>query len=358
MEKTASMIGLTLLMLALMDAGVAAVLHTAEAQGRLGGLVQYFEYGRSVPGKLQRWKERPDMPGNLYEVAWRRNIIADSAEDFAGEVSDASSTVRAYGMSFVNNILRQAVELDSDLGVDIHSGPAAPPNFTYALFLEDRTNRRPGDIVVLGVLASSIPAMAAMSNRSWLFEQPAPFTYPVFRPSGDELERIDPLVSSAAEERALAETPKHAAAWRQQMAEEDAFASPFSFGAPVLDHSPFARLARRSLAIGHIDRTERNLLASERLDLGKTLRRLIHRFAEIAREDGQSPMVFLIQTRDPSDADILAMARPALERYAIPYLATAEHFDPRDPAGFLDDGHYRVEVDRLFAERFLQMLVP
>ena len=39
-------------------------------------------------------------------------------------------------------------------------------------------------IVVLGFLSSSLHAMASLSNRTWSFEQPAPFTYPVFLPEG------------------------------------------------------------------------------------------------------------------------------------------------------------------------------
>ena len=196
MKRTATILCLTLGLLALLDFGVGQVLGWAERSGRLGSLVQYFEYGRSVPGKLARWQDRPGTPGNLMDVAWRPEMIARSAVEFEAEASTAQPVIRGYGMSFVNNILQSAATQDPGLILDLHSGPAAPPNFTYALFEEDRDNRRAGDVAVLGILSSSVPAMGALSNSTWMFEQPAPFTYPVYYPKENGLRRVEPLVSS------------------------------------------------------------------------------------------------------------------------------------------------------------------
>lgn len=49
--------------------------------------------------------------------------------------------------------------------------------------------------------------------------------------------------------------------------------------------------------------------------------------------------------------------RPSRRPRDIP-LATAEHVDPRDSSGFLGDGHYRPEIDRMFAERLREILPP
>lgn len=353
MRKTLMVFSLTLFLLAALDTLVATTLGWAERSGHLGALIRYFEYGRSVPGKLAQWEQNPDIRGNLYDVAWRQAAIVRSAGRF--ETEDTGPVIRSYGMSFVNNILRNAVKLQPDLIWDAHAGPSAPPNFTFALFQEDRENRRPGDIVVLGILSSSVPGMAALSNRTWAFEQPAPFTYPVYWPEGDRLRRVEPLISSAAEQRALADDPAAARAWSTQMAAEDAFTSPITFGAVWADHLPFLRLVRRSLAKSHIASTEDAILAGE-YPYAEVLQRMIAEFSDTARADGQTPIVMLIQSRDPRDADVLAIAKPILERDNILYLATAEHFDPRDPSGFLGDGHYKPRVDRLFAEHFIDAI--
>lgn len=359
MRKTLSVLALTLLVLGLMDTAVAGLLGWAERSGRLGSLVQYFDYGRSVPGKLARWEETPGIRGDLYDVAWRPDLLAHSARVFAEQAPETGPVVRSYGMSFVDNILRQAKRLDPTLEIDAHSGPGAPPNFTYAMFLDDRPNRRPGDIVVLGLLSSAVPSMAALSNRTMIFEQPAPFTYPIFYPDGDtELRRIDPLIESVAQQRSLRRDPDLAQAWARQLAEEDAFYSTAAFGAPWLDRSPLARLIRRSLAIGHIERTKQKIVAGRSYPYEETLPRMIADFARIARADGQFPVVMLIQARTPQDARLLETAAPTLDRMTIPYLATVEHFDPRNIAGFRGDGHYIPEVDRAFARVFLDLVAP
>lgn len=359
MKRTFAILALTFAFLLLLDALVAVLLTQAQDRGKLAGLVRYFEYGRSVPGKLARWEADPDLPGNLYRLAWLEPSLAESAERFAQEDPAAGPVVRSYGMSFVNNILKAAVAQDPGLIWDMHAGPGAPPNFTYAFFEADRENRRAGDVVVLGVLSSSVPAMAALSNRSWVFEQPAPFTYPVYRPAAGEtgLVRTDPLVTSAEKQQALTGNSEAAEAWAAQMAAEDAFYGIAGFGAPWLDASPFARLVRRSLATKHVDRVEARILSgAEGYPYAEVLRRMIEAFARTARADGQVPVVMLIQTGDPRDANLLDIAAPVLTRDDIPYLATAEHADPRDPALFVADGHYRPDVDARFGQVFLEML--
>jgi hypothetical protein len=349
------MLGLTICAMVLMDACVALSLAAMDYSGRFDAIVRYFDYGRSVPGKLARWEADPERPGNLYDVAWRPEIVAQSGALFASEPPDAGPVVRCYGMSFTNNILRKAAEVESRLALDLHSGPGAPPNFTFGLFEDDRANRRAGDVAILGVLSSSVPMMAALSNRTWVFEQPAPFTYPIYRLDGPGLRRVDPLVNSAAAQRALAEDPESRRAWSRQMAAEDAFYSAVAFRMQFLDSSPFVRLVRRAHAIDHVNRVKREIMNGA-YPYADVLQRMIARFARIAREDGQIPLVMLIQSRDPADPDILELAKPVLEREQIPYFATAEHFDPRDLSGFIGDGHYREEVDRKFGAVIAELI--
>lgn len=352
MKRTVSVFALIVLFVGLLDGVVAVTLNWAERTGRLGSLVQYFEYGRSVPGKLERWQEAPGTPGNLFDVAWRDEITAQSAAAFADE--PGGPVMRSYGMSFVNRILAQAVELNPDLVWDGHSGPGAPPNFTYAVFEDDRANRRAGDIAVLGILSSALPAMAALSNRTWAFEQPAPFTYPRYGLNGDGLSRTEPVVTSAAQQRGL--SAQQARAWEAQLADHDAFYAWTTFGASWLDVSPFARLVRRTLAKSHVDGVKADVFSEAAYPTTEVLRRMVTGFAQTARTDNQRPIVMLIQSRDARDPDLLELLRPVLEADDIPYLATIEHANPRDPSAFLSDGHYTHAVDRRFAEAFLEVI--
>ncbi len=356
MKKAFSVLAFTLVSLLVLDSLVALTLNWAERSGRLGSLVQYFDYGRSVPGKLQKWETTPGAGGNLYDVAWRDDQVAESATRFAAETDPNVPVIRSYGMSFVNHIIRKAVEADQTLTWDSHAGPGAPPNFTYAMFEDDRDFRRSGDIAVLGILSSSVPGMAALSNQTWVFEQPAPFTYPIYWPEGDGLRRVDPLVQSATQHRTLAENPSALADWHNQLSREDYFFSWQTFEAIWADKSPFARLVRRSLATSHVDQTKADIANSDDYPYAEVLGRMVATFATTARSDGQIPIVMLIQSNHPGDADVLAVTTAILQEMGILYLATSEHVDPRDPSKFIPDGHYTPEVDQLFAEQFLELI--
>jgi hypothetical protein len=339
---------------------VAGVLSVAERHGKLTSLVRYFDYGRSVPGKIERWQATPGTPGNLFEVAWVDDMLAASHSAFLAETTDDGPVVRGYGMSFSDHILNAASAQRPGLVVDLHSGPGAPPNFAYARFLDDRANRRPGDIVVMGVLSSSVPAMAALSNRTWVFEQPAPVTYPVFRDGADgTLVRVEPLVRSAEEERRLASDPVAAAAWETQLAAEDAFYGYPAFGAPLLDRSPFLRLVRRRLATDWIAERRAALAGGDPEAwnaLSATLERMMLEFAETARSDGQQPVILLIQTSGPQAPDLRARFASVLDANDIPHLLTVETADPAAPSSFLPDGHFRPDVDAQLGRSFLELL--
>ena len=83
---------------------------------------------------------------------------------------------------------------------------------------------------------------------------------------------------------------------------------------------------------------------------------MVREFSRTAKADGQRPVVFLIQSRNPRDVDLLTLLKPTLDAEEADYLATAEFVDPSDPAAFLPDGHYKAERDQQFAEQFLAII--
>lgn len=358
MRATIKTLALTLLVLLAMDFCVQLGLRHGAPQS----LVRFFDYGRSVPGKLAAWQADPGVAGNLRDVAWRDAMMRDSAARFAAEPASQGRVIRGYGMSFLNNILTAAQEADPGVVIDLHAGPGAPVNATYAMFLDDRTNRRPGDVVVLGVLSDTLEGMFSLSNRTWVFEQPAPFTYPVFSPdpAGLGLIRTDPLVQSLAEEDRLATDPALAAAWEAQMQDIDRAHVPAAFLWPRLDASPLVRLLRRSQVMPELTLRRQAAIAelSDSASPGaETLRRMMAGFAALARAEGQVPIVALIQGRRPAP-DLAALLCPGLRAEGVACFATAELQDPKDPGAFLGDGHYRPEVDAVLGQAFLALLPP
>lgn len=353
MRRTFIMTGMILAVVALLDLTVAITLRQIEPGSPLTRLVTYFEYGRSVPGKIARWREDPEVRGNLLEVAWIEDEIARSTETFASRAPVSSPVIRSYGMSFANQIMDEAEALRPDLDFERRSGPAAPPNFALDFFEADRPNRNPGDIVVLGILASSVPAIGALTNATWLFEQPAPFTYRIYRPDGTV---VTPVFRSLNEYRD--QTPEAAALWEAQLAREDAFHGWQTYGLSLLDASPFARLVRRTLATRHIAAVERDILAGDVFPIAPTLLTIVERFTTMASEDGQHPIVLLIQTRGPRDYDLKSDLAPLLDARDIPYLATADIVDVTDLRAFVPDGHYSKSRNRDLGAAFLSYLPP
>jgi hypothetical protein len=248
------------------------------------------------------WEANPDVPGNLLRVAWLPEMMAESARTAAVRPVDSGPVLHAYSMSFVNHIMAAAQNARPGLRVETRAGPGAPPNFTYAAFLGDRPNRRPGDIVVLGVLSSSVSAMGSLTNATWVFQQPAPFTYPIFRSdSTGGLTAEVPVVQSLAQQLALDDTPYLARRWHDQLAVQDLIYTPSAFGLPWLDASPFARLVRRALVQGGIDKRKANVVAQADdgpMPYAEVLRRMITAFNQMARDDDQIPIVMLVQGTD------------------------------------------------------------
>ncbi|HEY0214461.1 MAG TPA: hypothetical protein VGC40_12895 [Paenirhodobacter sp.] len=341
----------TLFALVVLDVMVALVLTRAPA-----GLSAFFDYGRSVPGKIAQWQERQDRPGNLLNVAWQPEMLAESATHFAGEDPASGPIVRHYGMSFTQQLLQATQRARPDLMVDGHAGPGASPNFVYSVFLDDRTNRRTGDVVVFGILSSSVPALGSFSNRVWVFEQPAPFTYPIFRPDGLKgLKRTDPAITAHADMT----DPVKIAAFDAQMRAEDALWTPQAFALPALDASPFVRLLRRATATGAIESREANVTTHPEdgtMPWAEVLRLMVRDVARISREDNQVPLIVLIQARDTASPQLRPVLVPMLEAEGIPYLATDEVANPRDTTAFLSDGHLTTAVNDVLAQRLLGIL--
>ncbi len=359
MNSRLQLVILTLLLLIAMDGFVAGGLYILDKTGRGEALIQYFDYGRSTPGKIAQWAKNPDRRDSLLHVAWRDEIKERSQIEFETTVSTAP-VIRAYGMSFVKDILLAAQKQDDNLVLDFHTGPGAPANFTYTVFKDDRPFRREGDIAVLGVLSSSVPALAAMSNRSWVFEQPGPFTYPVY--DVDErgaLSRIDPLVQTQEDQARLTEDASFAAAWRRQQQEHDAFYAPITMEGEFLDASPFARLVRRYFSKRHISAKKKEMVAENSAHTAypwrQVLSAMVQDFAQEAKADGQIPVVFLIATRGEKLPLNSALKAAAAESGAY-ILWTGDHISQYKAANFKPDGHYTSQANAVLGEAFTALL--
>ena len=117
-------------------------------------LQSYFEYGRSLEGKLDRLVGRTDdRTAPICFAGWLDPPPGDDQPKALA--AGADHMVAFYGMSFTNHVGNALETLDPRFTVRRIAGPAAPPSFAYAAFEGDR-GRHDADAVVLGVLDSSV----------------------------------------------------------------------------------------------------------------------------------------------------------------------------------------------------------
>ena len=103
--------------------------------------------------------------------------------------------VATYGMSFSNNVSRAMKTIDPRITLRLIAGPSAPPNYSFAAYNLDRGQHK-ADVVILGILASSVPGMSSITGMTWGSEVPAPFTFPKYVAKDRKLQAIWPKIQS------------------------------------------------------------------------------------------------------------------------------------------------------------------
>lgn len=138
----------------------------------------FFEYGRSVEGKLARIVGSDDATAAPIATAgWSIPPLGSTAPTRRGSGSDL--LVAFYGQSFSDQVAEVLRRVDWRVTLRTWGGPAAPPNAAFGLYLDDRGCHE-ADVVVLSLLASSVASMDSTSGMNCQFESPAPYTYPKF----------------------------------------------------------------------------------------------------------------------------------------------------------------------------------
>jgi hypothetical protein len=346
----------TVAALVILDVAVQRVFPMPADVGRPpGALAQYFDYGRSIEGKLDRSVGRTDADSTPIVVAgWidrecRRTPPLPSA---------GHSGVTIYGMSFSNHIADQLEELDPALAITRYAGPGAPPNHSYACFQSvNAAGRDPNPIQIFGVLASSIPRLLTLGGLTTSFEAPAPFSYPRYRLAAGRLVAEQPVVRSPEDLR----EPAKWASYRTQLATDDAFYDLWQMSQSWADHSVVLRMLRRSYAQAELGRRTNRLVNNgkdyvDNPEIGPALTTMLMQFAITSRADGKLPIVILFQDRGSGVDSLYRLVGPALIEAGVPVVSSHVIAPVTDPKNFISDGHFTPTADRLIAEQTLQAI--
>lgn len=333
-----------LIVLAMIELVIFArfTMHAGVPYVQPSSLTQYFEYGRSVEGKLQRMVRPTDAESHpVVPAGW----LVPGAPP-RPPAPEGKLVVDVYGMSFALHIADALVELDPRFVVDPIGGPSAPPNFTYAAFEKHLPQSR-GDVLVWAILSSSVPYLETLTFQTAGFEQPFPYTYPRYDAVDGELTRVDPAITSLAQMRTALAGPVLWEGWVEQLSAHDPYYSPLTFNAGPLDALASVRLARRAYRRRHL--TQQRARVHDRTGFrrdalpAKVLPVLARTFARRARENDRVPVVLLVHDQGFS-THLYELMGAMLEAESIPYFSTHERVSPDDALQFIADGHFQPKL--------------
>ncbi|MEM6450329.1 MAG: hypothetical protein AAF703_08455 [Cyanobacteria bacterium P01_D01_bin.105] len=347
--------------LTLIDIGINHLFAYPEGNERTPNtLERYFNYGRSTEGKLQRMvQDTVENSAPILEAGW---IDPQDWRSLPSEPKDDNDLLMAvYGMSFSYDISTALSELDNNITLRRIGAPSAPPSHSYAAYLADEAGRN-ADVVMMGVLASSIKRMRSVSGMSWNYEHPAPYTYPHYHlNSAGELVATEPAISTAADfVSAFNSQSKPWQHLQQQMAEYDSVFDPAIFNENWTDKSSLFRLIRRGWANRTRQRSDYGIYDTatgfnpEAPEM-KTLEVMLTNFVATARAADQLPIILIIS--DPGfDNSLYEILSPHLQTLDALSLSTYELVPTDNPDNFMPDTHLTPAANRKVASALQEMI--
>lgn len=322
-----------------------------------GTLKLYFDYGKSTEGKVRRqigtnnensapiaragwldpkdWQTRPNKPQSKDDVL-----------------------VAIYGMSFANDVGRAMQRINPRITIRSVDGPAAPPNHSFAAYSLDRGNHQ-ADIVIWGILASSVQGLDAMTGMTWGAEVTAPFTFPKYYLEQNRLKAIWPKIDSLEGLRFAKQDETKWQAFVTQLQNNDNFYNTFSFQQNLLDSSAIARMIRRAWTQNDKSQKLNKVHTSEGFNQMwegiAVLNEMIKEFSEVTKADGKLPIVLIINDRG-YDNHLFEAIQSTLNKHSIAYVSTHEIVPASDITNFLSDGHFTQEANQKIGQDVLKLI--
>lgn len=314
-------------------------------------LQRYFEYGRSVEGKLRKSVGTDKASTSVINYAgWLVNDEHDGQPTVAS--SPSNILVAAYGQSFTQQIGNALQLIAPQFEFRFKLGPGAPLSHSYAFYKMDSGHQH-ADVVLLGILASALQNIMAPTIATINFEMAAPYTYPIYSIKNGNIYTVDPIVHSLEELRlALSDHPE---LWHEYLAMMRAKATTYNswiFESDLFDYSSLGRLVRRGIGQKHIkDVTARywNVNGFNNADgLLDIANGLITDLVADVRARGQLPYILLIQDKGYKD-HLAKVFETQLKKLDVPYLSTHTIVSSTDPRNFVSDGHFTPEMTKKIA---------
>jgi hypothetical protein len=317
----------------------------------------YFEYGRSVEGKLDRLTIRGnDQSAPILGYGWLKNKRYESLPKSAGK---GEVLVAVYGMSHAKLLGEAIAKIDSKYVIRNITGPGVPPGWCFAAYRMDKKLHE-AKVVILGIMTDNIAFISATSGATSYFDMSHPYTFPRYFVQNDLLKEIYPPFYTQEGFRDYLYNPIKWAEYGDWLAKNDKFYNAFLFKRSLTDKSALFRVLRRSYSQKIREKIISRIYTKDGFDVRSeeivALRKIVETFAKEVREEERLPIVYIVNTEGRGD-HLYRVLKPVLDAHNIPFLSTHIICPPDDPRLFLvRNSHFIPSKDVELAREMINIL--
>lgn len=321
-------------------------------------LARFFEYGRSVEGKLARMTRKTDEESApILTTGWLGDPESRTSSMNQGE--NGAPTITVYGMSHSVLLAKDMTKLAPSLTIRSVGAPGAVPSWTYTAYLSDREQYH-SDVVILGIMTIGIPIICTTTGMTNHFDRVWPFTYPRLVLNNGALDPIWPPFTTLSEYRAYFYDSSKWKTYARWLKENDKYYDTLLFRKTILDKSSIFRLIRRAYA--YSSRREKDAeVYDERQGFNheseevKILLSIIKSFAEKARHDHSIPIIYIVNNYS-TGSRLYDLLESTLVGQDIPFLSSHKICSPNDPRNYLPDEHFTPDLNMDMAKAMLELI--
>ncbi|MHA6723775.1 hypothetical protein [Sphingomonas sp. RS2018] len=312
-----------------------------------GRLQLFFDYGRSMEGRLRRMtRTDPAQTAPITLAGWYRPLVSTQRPAKPG-----GGVVTVYGMSHAMRLGEALQRVSPTWTVRTVGAPGATTNWSFGAYRRD-SGKSGSKVAVLAIMSSTLPNITSLSPMTWNESFPLPYTQDRYVLQGGKLGVVTPPYESFKDFVATLNDP---AKWRAAMAvfaANDPFYDARLLRASVLDHSTLVRMARRAIGNYRDRDAEGDVLTARRFnpdsEAVRVANAIIAEFARMARSNGQLPVIYVVNNYGYAD-QLRRALQDTLDRDHIPYLSSDSVVDPSNPANYLPDTHFTDANDEKLA---------
>lgn len=320
-----------------------------------GKLTEYFNYGLSIEKKLfRRVSNDNTTAANIAKAGWfKPKNNPDNKDD------STKKRIFIYGMSFSNHIGDILSKQDKSLDVRMFGGPGAPLNHSFAYYQHHRPHNK-GDVVILGILASSLPMTNTLTHITSNFEYPAAHFYPRYKlDANNKLFKKELHINSLSELRTIMNNKKQWYQVKQTLEANDPFYDDILFSQNMTDKSVFLRLLKR--AWGQREKLKTLRRYHDKTGFKNTERlievsqAIVRTFSQNVRSDGAIPFVILFNDRGFGD-HLYKVLEPVLVNNNVLHYSTHDEYPANKLSNFISDGHFTPAIDTSIAVKVMERI--